>query len=127
MQAKLCVDSARDLYAFWGDALAGYLAKETDTVVNLTSKEYALAVLPHLPSRVRVVTCVFGEEKGGKVIEKATMCKMARGEMVRFMAQNRAARPEDMRSFDRYGFRYDPERSDDNTYVFIREGGKIHA
>ena len=127
MQAKLCVDGASDLYAFWGGALAGALAKETDTVVNLTSKEYALAVLPHLPPRVRVVTCVFGEVKGGKVIEKATMCKMARGEMVRFMAESRAAKPEDMRGFDRYGFRYDPERSDGNTYVFIREGGKIHA
>ena len=127
MQAKLSVDGARDLYAFWGGAMAGYLAGETDTVVNLTSKEYALAVLPHLPTSVRVVTCVFGEMKGAKVIEKATMCKMARGEMVRFMAESRAAKPEDMRGFDRYGFRYDPERSDGNTYVFIREGGKIHA
>ena len=127
MQAKLAVDGARDLYEFWGALPAQALARETDTLVNLTSREYSLAVLPHLPAGVRVVTCVFGEMKGGKVIEKATPCKMARGEMVRFMAENRAQRPEDMRSFERYGFRFDAEKSDDKTYVFIREEGKIHA
>ena len=127
MQARLSVDGAKDLYAFWGDALAKQLAGETDTVVNLASKEYARAVLPHLSDGMRVVTCAFCEMKGGKAVEKATLCKMARGEMVRFMAENRIARPEDLRAFGRYGFRYDPERSDGNTYVFIREGGKTHA
>ena len=127
MQAKLSVDGARDLYAFWGDALARHLAQETDTVVNLASKEYASAVLPHLPDKTRVVTCVFGEMKGGKVIEKATLCKIARGEMVRFMAEHRAQRPEDMQAFDRYGFGFSAELSNEKTYVFIREGGKIHA
>ena len=127
MQAKLSVDGAKDLYGFWGDSLAVSLMRETDTVVNLASKEYSSAVLPHLLGGVRIVTCVFGEMKGGKVIEKATLCKMARGEMVRFMAQTRATQPEDMQPFDRYGFKYDPEKSDRNTYVFIREGGKIHA
>lgn len=127
MQARLSVDGAKDLYAFWSDALANQLAGETDTIVNLASKEYARAVLPHLADGMRVVTCAFCEMKGGKAVEKATLCKMARGEMVRFMAENRLARPEDLRAFDRYGFRYDREKSDENTYVFIREGGKNHA
>ena len=127
MQAKLSVDGARDLYAFWGDAIARELARETDTVVNLASKEYARSVLPRLSPGTRVVTCAFCERKGQKPVEKATLCKMARGEMVRFMAENRVIRPEDLRSFDRYGFAYDRERSDENTYVFIKEGGKAHA
>ena len=29
----------------------------------------------------------FGEHIGGKTVEKGTMCKMARGEMVRYMAE----------------------------------------
>lgn len=127
MQAALSVDGGKDLYAFWGGALAGHLMRETDTVINLASKEYSSAVLPHLAEGMRVVTCVFGEMKDGKVIEKATPCKMARGEMVRFMAENRVKRPEEMRAFDRYGFRYDSDQSSDSTYVFIREGGRIHA
>ena len=127
MQAKLSVDGAKDLYAFWGDSLAKTLMQETDLVVNLASKEYAAAVLAHLSGQVRVLTCIFAERKGGKLIEKATMCKMARGEMVRFMAERHAARPEDMRGFDRYGFEFAPEISDENTYVFIREGGRVYA
>ena len=127
MQARLDVDGAGDLYGFWGDALARSLSRETDTVLNLASKEYARAVLPHLPGGVRVVTCAFCETKGARIVEKATLCKMARGEMVRFMAENRVARPENVRAFDRYGFRFERERSDENTYVFIREGGKPHA
>ena len=127
MQARLSMDGAKDLYAFWGDALAKRLAEETGTIVNLASKEYANAVLPHLADGVRVVTCAFCEMKGGKAIEKATLCKMARGEMVRFMAENRIARPEDLQAFDRYGFRYDSEKSDSNTYVFIKKGGNKHA
>ena len=127
MQAKLTVDGAKDLYGFWGDALAKRLESETDTIVNLASKEYAKAVLGHLCAGTRVLTCAFCETKGAKVIEKATLCKMARGEMVRFMAENRVERLEDIRSFDRYGFAYDRERSDEDTYVFIRKGGKTHA
>ena len=32
----------------------------------------------------------FGEHIGGKTVEKGTMCKMARGEMVRYLAENGA-------------------------------------
>ncbi len=35
-----------------------------------------------------MITCVFGELIDGKVKEKGTMVKMARGEMVRYMAEN---------------------------------------
>lgn len=120
MQARLPVDGARDLYAFWGDALARSLAEETDCLVNLASKEYSAAVSRYLPDGVRFVTCIFGEEKDGKVVEKATMCKMARGEMVRFAAEQQAEQPEDLRRFDRLQFRFAPERSDENTCVFLR-------
>lgn len=127
MQARLAVDGAKDLYAFWGGTLAKSLTRETDVIVNLASREYSDAVLPHLGGDVRVVTCVFGEMKGDRVIEKGTLCKMARGEMVRFMAENHIGQPEQMRMFDRLGYRYDGEKSDGETYVFIRQDGKRGA
>ena len=79
MQARLSVDGHRDLYDFWDARLANQLAAETDLVLNLASKEYSRAVESHLPPAVRFLTCTFGELKGGKVVEKGTMCKMARG------------------------------------------------
>lgn len=50
MQARLPVDGHRDLYGFWGDALARRLAAETDFVLNLASKEYSRAVEPTYPN-----------------------------------------------------------------------------
>ena len=121
MRAKLAVDGARDLYGFWGDRLARQLAAETDWVLNLASREYSLAVSPHLPPSVRLVTCVFGEVQRGKVVEKGTLCKMARGEMVRYLAEGQLTGPEAVRGFDRLGYRYAPGLSGGDTLVFLRE------
>ena len=119
MQAKLKIRDAKDLYAYWNDRLAAHLFAETDCIINLASKEYSLCVSKYLPDHVRFITCVFGEEKDGKVIEKGTMCKMARGEMVRYMAQNQITDPEQIRAFDRLNYRWDAARSDEITFVFI--------
>lgn len=120
MQAKLCVNGAKDLYAFWGDSLARALLNETDCIVNLASKEYSAAVSRYVPDSVRFITCTFGEMKNGKIMEKATMCKMARGEMVRYMARNQITNPEDVKSFDLLDFCFAPEHSDDKNFVFLR-------
>ena len=119
MQAKLRAGECKDLYAYWGDSLAKAIFSETDCIINLASKEYSVCVSKYLPEHVRFITCVFGEEKDGKVIEKGTMCKMARGEMVRFMAENQIEDPEQIKSFDRLGYRFDPTYSDKNLFVFI--------
>ena len=66
-----------------------------------------------------MITCVFGEEKNGRIVEKATMCKMARGEMVRFMAEHQIEDPEAIKAFDRLNFAFAPECSDENTFTFI--------
>ncbi len=120
MQAKLKLGECKDLYTYWGDRLAKMLFAETDCILNLASKEYSICVSKYLPDSIRFITCVFGEEKGGKVIEKGTMCKMARGEMVRFMAQNQVSDPDQVKSFNRLNYRFDEFRSDDNTYIFLR-------
>ncbi len=121
MQARLSVDGNKDLYAFWGDALAKQLFSETDCVINLASKEYSVCVSKYLVPAARFITCIFGEENQGKVVEKGTICKMARGEMVRYMAENSVSRPEELRAFDRMQFAFAEKYSDDSTYVFIRK------
>ena len=122
MQAKLPVDGHRDLYGFWGGALACRLAAETDFVLNLASKEYSRAVAPYLPNSVRFFTCTFGERKDGKVIEKGTMCKMARGQMVRWLAENNITSWADIRAFDQLGYRFQPEMSNESHSVFLKSG-----
>lgn len=73
----------------------------------------------YLTDTVRLITCVFGEEKDGKVVEKGTMCKMARGEMVRYMAENQIEEPEAIKAFAGLNYRYSREHSDETTFVFL--------
>lgn len=119
MQAKLKTDVHRDLYSFWGSTLADALFSESDTVLNLASKEYSVCISKYLPEHIRFITCIFGEVQGSRVVEKGTLCKMARGEMVRYLAENQITDSEKIKSFDRLGYRFDEKRSNDNTYVFI--------
>ena len=120
MQAKLRVGSYRDLYEYWGDSIAAEIFGQTDCVIDLASKEYSVCVSRFLPEGSRFVTCVFGEEQNWKIIEKGTLCKMARGEMVRWMAEHQITEPGELRGFDRLDYRFDPERSEEDRLVFVR-------
>lgn len=121
MQAKLQIGEAKDLCAFWGDSIARNLFAETDCILNLASREYSRCVSPYLTEEVRFITCVFGERKGSKIIEKGTLCKMARGEMVRYMAEQKIEDPEQIKSFHYLGYRFVSEESTPKTYTFIKE------
>ncbi len=46
---------------------------------------------------------------------------MARGEMVRFMAENDIENPDDIKKFDRLGYTFRPDLSSDSKYVFERK------
>lgn len=118
MQAKLRTEGFRDLYGFWGDKLARAL--KADTLVNLASKEYSRAVLPYVPAGTRVLTCVFAQERDGKLLEKGTLCKMARGQMVRWMAENNVTQIDKLKRFSDLGYTFIPERSDESRFVFLK-------
>ena len=122
MQAKLSVGGRKDLYDFWRTALAESL--QTDCVLNLASKEYSQAVSKHLDESVRWINFVFGEVKNEKVVEKGTLCKMARGEMVRYLSEKQIEDIEEVKHFDRLDFRYSTEHSKEDTFVFIRNEEK---
>ena len=121
MGAKLSVDGARDLYAFWGNRLAQAIAPagSDTTIVNLASVEYAKAVLPHAAQDTTVITCLFGEGvRNGKPIQRSTASKKARGSMVRWMAENKLEDASELTAFN-IGYRHIPELSDKNTLVFM--------
>lgn len=124
MQAKLNVDGYKNLYAYWNHKIAEQLFSETDCIVNLASKEYSKCIETYLPEQVHFVTCIFGEVVEGKVKEKGTYAKMARGEMVRFMAEHRIQQIQDIKAFNRLGYQFEEEYSNDNTYVFIKQETK---
>ena len=120
MQAGLLNRNGRDLYAFWGDRLYRQVCSEHELIVDLASKEYASAVIPYLTQDDQYVECVFAVEKNGKLIVKGTLAKMARGSMVRWMAETKAENKEDLKKFDR-GWIFSPEHSSDTSYVFLNQ------
>lgn len=147
MSAKLALDGARDLYAFWGERIARRIEQSDDkgvrgpveagpngsptngatagtAIVNLASVEYAKAVLPHLGAETRVTTCIFGEEvRAGRPVQRATASKIARSSMVRWMAERGCDDPRELAAFD-VGYRFAPELSETcghaTTLVFLR-------
>lgn len=126
MQAKLPVEPY-DLYDFWGEKIAEAVCRGADVILNLASKEYSLSVSRHLPEGVRWVDVIFGEWVDGKIKEKGTYAKMARGEMVRFLAENRVERAEDMKAFDRLGYRFAEAYSQPDRMVFLKEATGSHS
>lgn len=106
-------------------AVVGNLADHDcgTVVVNLASVEYAKAVLPHLPAGIRAVSVVFGEElRAGKPVQRATASKIARGSMVRWMAEHAVEDLDDLKGFD-VGYAFAPELSSDGPHarlVFMR-------
>lgn len=119
----------RDLYSFWGSRLYEELTADDPVIVNLASKEYSKAVEPYLTSKNRLLHVVFGNLKTDakgmpKIQVKATEAKMARGEMVRFLAESKASQPEELKAFCRLGFRFHPEHSDETHYTFLKEPEK---
>lgn len=119
MQAKLKGDGFESLYDFWNSQLADQLFSETDCIINLASKEYSRCISKYLNPKVRFITCVFGEFLDGKVIEKGTKVKMARGEMVRFMAENKVEDVEEIKDFRKQNYVFSKDLSSENTFIFV--------
>ncbi|MBV8659212.1 MAG: peroxide stress protein YaaA [Burkholderiales bacterium] len=125
MGTRLANPAGRNLYDFWGDTvtdmLSGMLADAADPVlVNLASDEYFKVVRPKR-LKARVVECVFQERKGEGYKIVSFYAKRARGLMARYAASIHATQPEALRDFDREGYRFAPDASDESRYVFRRE------
>lgn len=109
------------LYEFWNKKLAEQLFSESNCIVNLASKEYSKCIYDYIDDKTRFITCVFGEVVGKKVIEKGTLAKMARGEMVRFMAEKQIEDVEEIKSFNRLNYSFVDELSVNSIYTFIKK------
>ncbi len=125
MQAALKTGGKKNLYDFWGERLYQAVLDEDRTIVNLASKEYSRAVEKYLQPGDRFITIVFGELEGGVVKQKGTFAKMARGEMVRYMAENQVTELKRLREFCSLGYRFSKRRSTDTEWVFIHSGTEV--
>ncbi|MCA9523429.1 MAG: peroxide stress protein YaaA [Myxococcales bacterium] len=127
MGTKLKTRRGASLYEFWGSRLTQHLKQELEThesraVVNLASQEYISAVQPRQLG-ARFVDCVFRELRNGQAKVISFLAKRARGMMAHYIVKRRIDRVEGLESFDRAGYRFDPQASSADRLVFTRPEG----
>ena len=120
MKAALDINENNSLYDFWGKMIYDEIIEDDHLIINLASKEYAQTITPYLHDEDQMITLIFGEEIDGKIKQKGTFAKMARGEMVRYLAENNIQNKEDIKAFNELEYRYSEEHSNDHQYVFIK-------
>ena len=126
MGTRLKTRRGSSLYDFWGDRLSKQLTADAaghsdPTLVNLASQEYFGAV-DAKALKIPVVTCHFREAKDGESRIISFFAKKARGTMARFAIDQRIDRAEDLKAFDRDGYRFDKATSTESDWTFIRSG-----
>lgn len=120
MQAKASVNNHKDLYDLWGKRLYESLKDDDGIIINLASKEYSKCIEKYLTPDNRYISVTFCDRSGDKLVSKATYAKMARGEMVRYMAEEYIQKPEQLHDFDRMGYHFREDLSSESEYVFER-------
>ena len=124
MGSKLSVRGKKNLYNFWGDSITDRLNEQlastnSDVLVNLASAEYFDSInLDKL--NARVVEPVFKDEKNGHFKLLFAYAKLARGWMTGYILRNQIQDPEDLKSFEKEGYKFNPELSSDQQLVFTR-------
>lgn len=118
MGDRAIVAGTTSLYEFWGTRLADELYREDNLVLDLASVEYERAILPYLSGERRLVKCVFGRVKDGKVKQQATQAKMARGSMVRYLAENQIQDLAGVKRFTVGGYHFCPALSRADCLTF---------
>jgi cytoplasmic iron level regulating protein YaaA (DUF328/UPF0246 family) len=124
MGTKLKVGGKKDIYAFWGEKIAGTINRELadhkqKVLLNLASNEYFEAINPK-KLNARIITCTFKEERNGKYLFVTIFGKKARGLMTRFIIQNRIDKAEDLKHFEEEGYFFNERISKVDNWVFTR-------
>ena len=106
-----------NLYEFWGDKIAKELLEELGSsyLFNLASEEYFSAISKFLNAEkvinFRFLTIASGKEKVVGVI-----AKRARGEMAKYLIQNKISTNEKIENFSAMGFQFKEFKN--NCYTF---------
>jgi cytoplasmic iron level regulating protein YaaA (DUF328/UPF0246 family) len=125
MGTKLSNARGKDLYAFWGERISGWLntalaAQGDDVLLNLASNEYFGAV-KRSALKARVIDVDFKDMKNGQYKIISFYAKKARGLMTRYVIKERIEQPEQLRAFSYDGYRYSQRDSSIDRLVFLRD------
>lgn len=129
MGTALATPRGRDLYAWWGDTVAGYLnarqaGARAPVLVNLASQEY-FKVVARPALQGRVVDCVFEEFKAGQYKVVSFFAKRARGMLCRWAIDHRVGAVKSLREFNGGGYAFERKASAADRLVFRRKSDAV--
>lgn len=125
MGLKFANQGGKNLYEFWGsditDSLNGQLkALKSEVLLNLASNEYFKAVQAKA-LHAEIITPVFKDLKNGKYKVISFFAKKARGQMVRYIIDQRLEDVAGIKKFRVGGYCYNKAESTARDWVFTRE------
>ena len=121
MGTKFANAKGKDLYQFWDGQLRESIEAELSDgiLINLASNEYFKAVQSK-KLNARIITPIFKDWKNGQYKIISFYAKKARGLMSRYIIDHKIETPEQIQQFDTDGYRFSPEMSQGDDWVFIR-------
>lgn len=127
MGRKVDTERGSNLYQFWGATITEGLNRQlkklrTPYLINLASNEYFKSVKPRQLNG-EIITPEFKDWKNGQYRMFGVYAKKARGQLSRFVIQNRLTDPQAMKAFDRDGYSFNEHLSSGNKWVFTRRQG----
>jgi cytoplasmic iron level regulating protein YaaA (DUF328/UPF0246 family) len=125
MGLKFANQGGKNLYEFWGsditDSLNGQLKTlKSQVLLNLASNEYFRAVQTRA-LHAEIITPVFRDLKNGKYKVISFFAKKARGQMARYIIDQRLADVAGIKKFRGAGYRYNKSESTARDWVFTRD------
>lgn len=119
MGRKFKTATAPDLYKFWDMKITEEVNKNANgPIINLASQEYFKAV-KKAKLKQPLYTLHFKQHKNDQLKTIGLMAKRARGMMADYIIKNRIDDVEELKKFNREGYRFTPELSTETEFVFI--------
>lgn len=112
-----------NLYDFWGDKLIDEIIKndEDKIIINLASKEYSKCISKYAKQKgVSLIDINFYEEKDGKIKQKATLAKMARGEFLRSIALKKINKINELKDITVIDFKFSKDKSSEFEFSYVK-------
>ncbi len=118
MGTKYNFDGSENLYDFWGDKIANQIKLEANgnILFNLASEEYFSSIKKYTDP-LKVIDFKFLSVSGGKERVIGVTAKRARGEMAKFLVENRIEDSDGIENFSSMGFKF--KEFENNTFIFI--------
>ena len=113
------------LYGYWQETVNKYLSEklnqDDNVIINLSSSEYYKVIVPELlPSKMRLITISFREQRADGLKQVVVYAKKARGMMARYILKNKITKVEEIKGFDAEGYFYSPAQSTPTEWTFVR-------